>query len=79
LCETKQGIVGTITSHSAEVTKTLEMFDNLVLVFGEDTGETISIQDHVIEGDVFAARCGSILQDHSRIHVVKLEMCASRG
>ena len=65
-----RGIVGTITGHGAKVAKTLETLDDLVLVFGEDTGETIGVQDHLVEGGVLAAGGGTILQDLSGVHVV---------
>lgn len=40
------GVVGTVTNHGAEVTETLERLDDLVLVLGEDSGETDHIEDH---------------------------------
>ena len=44
------GVIGTITSHGAKVTKTLETLDNLVLVLGEDAGKTVGVQNDLIEG-----------------------------
>ena len=64
------GIVGTITSHGAKVAETLETLDDLVLVLGEDTGETIGIQDHLVEGGMLAAGGGTVLQDLGGIHMV---------
>ena len=75
-CDTNVGtgqgrsVVGTITSHGAKVTETLEAFNDLVLVLGEDTSETIGIQDHLVERGVLASGGRSILQNLSRIHVV---------
>ena len=65
-----RGIVGTVTGHGAKVAETLEALDDLVLVLGEDASETISIQNHLVEGGVLASGGGSILQDLSGIHVV---------
>ena len=65
-----RGIVGTITGHGAKVTETLETLDDLVLVFGEDTSETIGIQDHLVEVGVLAAGGRSVLQHLGGIHVV---------
>jgi hypothetical protein len=48
-------VVGTVTSHSAEVTETLKTLDDLVLVLGEDTGETVGVEDHLVESQVLAA------------------------
>jgi hypothetical protein len=64
------GIVSTITSHSTQVAETLETLDDLVLVFGVDTGETIGVHDHLVEGSVLATRGGSVLQNLGGVHVV---------
>jgi hypothetical protein len=47
-------VVGTVTSHGAEVTETLETLDDLVLVLGEHTGETVGVEDHLVESQVLA-------------------------
>jgi len=65
-----RGVVGTVTSHGAEMTETLEALDDLVLVFGEDSSETIGVHDHLVEVGVLAAGGGTILQDTGRVHVV---------
>ena len=49
-----RSIVGTVTSHGAKVSESLETLDNLVLVLGEDTGETVRVEDHLVERAVFA-------------------------
>lgn len=64
------GIVGTITSHGTQVTKTLETLDNLVLVLGEDTSETIGIENHLVEGVEAASGLGTVLEHLSGVHVV---------
>ena len=64
------GIVGTVTGHGTKMTKTLEALDDLVLMFGEHTGETVSVQNHLVEGGVLAAGGGTVLQYFGRIHVV---------
>ena len=76
---TREGgsIVGTITSHGAKMTETLKTLNDLVLVLGEDTGETISIQDHLVEGGMLAAGGRSVLQDLGGIHVVAQTETAS--
>ena len=64
------GVVGTITGHGAKVTETLETFDDLVLVLGEDAGETVGVQDHLVQGGMLATGGGSVLQDLGGVHVV---------
>lgn len=64
------GVVGTITSHGAQMSKTLQPLDNLVLVLGEDSSETVGVHDHLVEGAVLAARGGAILEHTSGVHVV---------
>ena len=59
-----------ITSHGAKVAETLETLDDLVLVLREDTGETVGIQDHLVEGGVLTSGGGTILQHLGGIHVV---------
>ncbi len=44
-----RSIVGTVTSHGSQVTKTLKTLNDLVLVLGEDTGETVDIENHLVE------------------------------
>ena len=64
------GIVGTITGHGTKVAEALETLNDLVLVFREDTSETVGIQDHIVEGGVFTAGGGAVLQNPGGIHVV---------
>ena len=52
------------------MTETLEAIDDLVLVLGENTGETIGVQDHLVEGAMLATRGGSVLQNLGGIHVI---------
>ena len=44
-----RGIVSTVTSHGAQMAETLEALDDLVLVLGEDSSETVGIHDHLVE------------------------------
>ena len=71
------GIVGTITGHGTKVTETLKTLDDIVLVFGEHAGETISVENHLVEGGVLAAGGGSVFQNFGRIHVVAQAEAAS--
>lgn len=48
----------------------LETLDNLELVLGEHTSETIGIHDHLVESTVLASGLGTILEDLSGVHVV---------
>lgn len=65
------GIVGSISSHGDEVTEGLEALDNLVLVLGEDTGESIRVHDHLVESAVLAVGGeSSSLHNLSGVHVV---------
>jgi hypothetical protein len=60
------GVVGSITSHSAKVAETLQTLDDLVLVLGEDTSETIGVQNHLVEVGVLAAGGGVRPSKHWR-------------
>lgn len=65
------GVVGTVTSHGAQVTETLETLDNLVLVLGEDSGETIGVEDHLVNVGVLAVDGEtSGLENLGGVHVV---------
>ena len=64
------GVVSTITSHGAKMTKALETFNDLILVLGENAGETIGVQDHLVQVGMLATGGGSVLQDLGGIHVV---------
>lgn len=44
------GVVDTVTSHGSQVTTLLQHLDDLVLVFGEDFGETVGALDEVVLG-----------------------------
>jgi hypothetical protein len=63
-------IVGTVTSHGTQVAKTLNSLDNLELVLGEDTSETIGVHDHFVKSSVLGTRGGSLLEDLGGVHVV---------
>lgn len=63
-------IVRTITSHGAQMTEALETLDNLVFVFGEDTSETVCIQDHLVERSVLSTGSRSVLKNLRGVHVV---------
>lgn len=63
-------VVGTITSHGDEMAECLETLDNLVLVLGEDTSETVGVEDHVIEGSVLSTGGGAVLENLGGVHVV---------
>lgn len=65
-----RGIVGTVTSHGTKVAKVLDTLDNLELVLGEDTGETIGVHDHLVKVGMLATSFGTFLQNLSRVHVV---------
>jgi hypothetical protein len=52
------------------VTETLNPLDDLELVLGEDTGETVGVHDHLIEGGILSTGGGSVLEDLGRVHVV---------
>lgn len=65
-----RSVVGTVTSHGAQVTKGLDTLDNLVLVLGEDTSETVGIHDHLVEVAVLGTRGRSVLQHLGGVHVV---------
>ncbi len=65
-----RGIVSTVTSHGAQMAETLEALDDLVLVLGEDSSETVGIHDHLVERSVLAARGGSVLEHLGGVHVV---------
>ena len=63
-------IVGTVTSHGTQVTETLDSLDNLELVLGEDTSETIGVHDHLVEVGVLSTGLGTVLENLSGVHVV---------
>lgn len=65
-----RSIVGTVTSHSTQVTKTLNSLDDLELVLGEDASESISIHDHLVQVGVFATGSGSLFEHLGGVHVV---------
>jgi len=65
-----RGIVGTVTSHSTQVTETLDSLDNLELVLWEDTGETVGVHDHLVQVGVFATGLWSLLEHLGGVHVV---------
>lgn len=65
-----RSIVGTVTSHGAQVTQCLNSLDDFELVFREHTGESIGIHDHFIQVGVLGTGSGSILQDLGGVHVV---------
>jgi hypothetical protein len=44
------GVVDTVTSHSSQMTTLLQHLDDLVLVFGEDFGETVGTLDEIVLG-----------------------------
>jgi hypothetical protein len=64
------GVVGTVTSHGAQVSEGLDTLDNLKLVLGEDTGETVGVHDHLVQVGVLASGDGSVLQNLGGVHVV---------
>ena len=45
----RRGVVDTVTSHGNEVTTLLENLDDVVLVLGEDLGETIGSLDEIVD------------------------------
>lgn len=63
-------IVGTVTSHGAQVTETLNTLDNLELVLGENTSKSVGVHDHLIEVSVLAAGDGTVLENLGGVHVV---------
>jgi len=63
-------IVGTVTSHRTKVTEALDTLDDLKLVLGEDTGETIGVHDHLIDVLEFAVRARSFLEHLGRVHMI---------
>lgn len=63
-------IVRTITSHGAQVTESLNSLDDFKLVFGENTGESIGVHDHLVQVGVLGTGGGSILQNLGGVHVV---------
>ena len=64
-------IVGTITSHGAQVTETLKTFDDFVLVFGEDSSETVGVEDHLVDVGVLSINGEtSSLKDLGGVHVI---------
>lgn len=65
-----RSIVGTVTSHGAQVTQCLNSLDDFELVFGENTGESIGIHDHFVQVGVLGTGSGSVLQDLGGVHVV---------
>jgi hypothetical protein len=65
------GVVGSVSSHGDQVTEVLQALDNLVLVLGEDTGESIGVHDHLVERAVLASLGEtSSLHDLGGVHVV---------
>jgi hypothetical protein len=44
----RRGVVDTVSSHGSQVTTLLQHLDDLVLVFGEDFGETVGALDKVV-------------------------------
>jgi hypothetical protein len=46
----RRGVVDTVSSHGSQVTTLLQHLDDLVLVFGEDFGETVGALDKVVLG-----------------------------
>lgn len=46
----RRGVVDTVSSHSSQVTTLLQHLDDLVLVFGEDFGETVGALDKIVLG-----------------------------
>ena len=63
-------VVGTVTGHGAEVAESLETLDDLVLVLGEDTSETVGVEDHLVEVPETAAGLGAVLKNLRGVHVV---------
>lgn len=65
------GIVGSISSHGDEVTEGLETLDDLVLVLGEDSSESIGVHDHLIEVGVLGSGLEtSSLHNLGGVHVI---------
>jgi len=59
--EVKNGsIIGIITGHDPQVSKTLDVLSNLVL--GKYANKAISVQDHLIEQQALATRSGAVLE-----------------
>ena len=63
-------VVGTVTSHGAEMSETLETLDNLILVLREHTGETIGIHDHLVQAGVLSTGSRAVLEHLGRVHVI---------
>lgn len=66
-----RGVVGSVSSHGDEVTELLKALDDLVLVLGEDSSESVGVEDHLVERQVLAALGeASGLEDLGGVHVV---------
>lgn len=65
-----RSVIGTVTSHGAQMAETLETLDTLVLVLGEDAGKTVPIEDHLIERQAFATESGTVLGNLGGVHVI---------
>jgi len=63
-------VVGTVTSHGAKVTETLDTLDDFKLVFREHTGESVRVHDHLVEREVLAAWGRTLLENLGGVHVV---------
>lgn len=64
-------IVGTVTSHRAQVTECLKTPDDFVLVFGEDSSETIGVENHLVKVGVLSVDGEtSGLKNFGGVHVI---------
>lgn len=73
-------VVGSVTSHGDEVAERLETLDNLVLVLGEDAGEPVGVEDHLVEGEVLATLGEATgLEDLGGVHLRFVRTSSSSG
>lgn len=73
-----RGVVRTVSRHGDQVSESLETLDDLVLVLGEHTGETVRVEDHVVQRHVLAAGRGSVLEHLGGVHMITKTQPASR-